>query len=104
LEAVHKAEELQPDLILLDISLPRLNGIGVARQIGNVSPGSKILFLSQDLSADVMQGAFRAGAWGYIVKTDAARELMIAINAVLGGAKFVGRRFDGHELPTHSRD
>ncbi len=56
-EAVQKAEELQPDLILLDIGLPKLNGIEAARRIRKLSPGSKILFVSQDLSADFIHGA-----------------------------------------------
>jgi DNA-binding NarL/FixJ family response regulator len=98
LEAVHKAGELQPDLILLDLGLPKLNGMEAARQIAKVSPVSKILFVSQESSADVVQEAFRVGAWGYIVKTDAARELLIGVNAVLRGTSFVGGRFDGHEF------
>jgi DNA-binding NarL/FixJ family response regulator len=98
LEAVQKARELQPDLILLDIGLPRLNGMEAARKIARGSPRSKILFVSQESSADVVQEAFRLGAWGYIVKTDAARELLVAVNVVLRGARFVGSRFDGHEF------
>ena len=98
LEAVHKAEELQPDLILLDIGLPKLNGIGAAQQIAKVSPASKILFVSQESSADVVREAFRVGAAGYIVKNDVARELSTAVKAVLGGSRFVASRFDGHEF------
>lgn len=98
LEAVHKAEELQPELILLDIGLPKLNGLAAAREIAKLSPGSRIIFISQEASADVVHGAFRSGACGYIVKTDAEGELMTAVNAVLGGAKFVGSRFDGHDF------
>jgi DNA-binding NarL/FixJ family response regulator len=98
LEAVHKAGELQPDLILLDLGLPKLNGIEAARQIAKASPRSKILFVSQESSADVVHEAFRAGGWGYIVKTDAARELMIGVHAVLRGGSFVGSRFDGHQF------
>ena len=93
LEAVQKAEELQPDLILLDIGLPSLNGIEVARQIRKVSPKSKILFVSQESSADVVQGAFDAGAHGYVLKGDARRELLEGVNAVLRGERFVGTRF-----------
>jgi DNA-binding NarL/FixJ family response regulator len=77
LEAVQKALELQPDLILLDIGLPRLNGIEVARRIRKVSPGSKILFVSQESSADAVQEALGTGARGYVVKTDAGTELLV---------------------------
>jgi DNA-binding NarL/FixJ family response regulator len=69
LEAVQKAAELKPDLILLDIGLPTLNGIEAARQIRELSPESKIVFLSQETSADVVEEALSTGAWGYVVKT-----------------------------------
>jgi CheY-like chemotaxis protein len=62
LEAVQKAEELQPDLILFDVGLPTLNGIEAARRIRKLSPESKILFVSQESSADVVQEAFLLGA------------------------------------------
>ena len=93
LEAVQKAEELQPDLILLDIGLPRLNGIEAARRIRKLSPGSKILFVSQELSADLVHEALATGARGYVVKTDVGSELLTAVDAVLRGEQFVGRRF-----------
>jgi len=96
LEAVHKAEELQPDVIILDMGLPSLNGIEAARRIRNVSTGSKILFVSQESSADVVGEALRTGACGYVVKTDAGSELMEAVDAVLRGMRFVGRRFSDH--------
>jgi len=83
LETVQKAEELRPDLILLDIGLPQLNGIEVARRIRRVSPGSRILFVSQESSADAVQEALRTGARGYVVKTDAASKLVEGVNAVL---------------------
>ena len=98
LEAVQKAEELQPDLILLDIGLPSLNGIEVARQIRKLSPKSKILFVSQESSADVVQGALGTGAQGYIVKSDARRELLEGVNAVLRGEQFVGNKFSGNDF------
>jgi len=63
LEAVQKSEELQPDLIVLDIGLPSLNGIEAARRIRNLAPKSKILFLSQESSADVVQEALNSGPW-----------------------------------------
>jgi DNA-binding NarL/FixJ family response regulator len=66
LEAVQKAEELQPDLILLDIGLPTLNGIEAARRIRKLSPESEILFVSQESSADFVQEALSLGAAGYL--------------------------------------
>ena len=98
LEAVQKAEELQPDLILLDIGLPSLNGIEVARQIRKFSPKSKILFVSQESSAEMVQGALGTGAQGYVLKSDAKRELLEGVNAVLRGEQFVSDRFAGHDF------
>lgn len=98
LEAVHKAEELQPDLIVLDIGLPSLNGIEAAQRIRKVSPESKILFVSQESSADVVQGAFAEGARGYVLKTDARSELLAAVRAVLQDEQFVSGRFAGHDF------
>ena len=90
LEAVRKAEELQPDLILLDIGLPSLNGIEVARRIREVSPASKIIFASENRSADIAEEALNTGAGGYVVKSDAS-ELLPAVKAVLQGQRFVSR-------------
>jgi DNA-binding NarL/FixJ family response regulator len=92
LEAVQKAEHLQPDLILLDIGLPTLNGIEAARRIRKLSPKSKILFVSQEVSAEMVEEAFRLGASGYLLKFDAVRELLLAVDAVLRGERFVGSR------------
>jgi DNA-binding NarL/FixJ family response regulator len=90
LEAIQKAEELQPDLIVLDIGLPTLNGIADARRIRKLSPQSKIIFLSQESSADVVQEALSLGALGYVVKTHAGSELLAAVEAVRQGRQFVG--------------
>jgi len=89
LEAVQKAEELQPDLVLLDIGLPNLNGIEAARRIRELSPKSRILFVSEDRSWDIAGEALRTGANGYVVKSDAASELLPAVEAVLQGKQFV---------------
>jgi CheY-like chemotaxis protein len=96
LEAVQKAEELQPDLILLDIGLPTLSGIEVARRIRELSPQSRVLFVSQDSSVHVVQAALAEGAKGYVVKMDSRRELLTGVDAVLRGEQFVGRRFSDH--------
>jgi DNA-binding NarL/FixJ family response regulator len=89
LEAVRKAEELQPDLILLDIGLPTLNGIEAARRIRTLSPQSKILFVSQESSPDVIEEAMSFGATGYVIKAHAGRELLVAVQAVREGGQFV---------------
>ena len=89
LEAVQKAQELQPDLILLDIGLPTLNGIEAARRIRKVSPTSKILFVSENRSVDVAEEALSTGASGYVVKSDAAGELLPAVKKVLEGKRFI---------------
>ncbi len=88
-EAVQKAEELKPDLILLDIGLPTLNGIDAARQIRKLSPESKIIFLSQESSADVIEAALSLGALAYVVKMRAESDLLAAVDSVLLGKKFV---------------
>jgi DNA-binding NarL/FixJ family response regulator len=98
LEAVHKAQELQPDLILLDVGLPSLNGIEAARQMRKLSHKSKILFVSQESSADVVQGAFSLGALGYVVKAHAGSELLAAVDAVCQGKRFVSAGLAGHIL------
>src|SRR5215467_15546948 len=89
LEAVQRAEQLKPDLILLDIGLPMLNGIEAARRIRQVSPATKILFVSENRSGDIAEEALRAGGSGYVVKSAAAMELLPAVEAVLQGKPFL---------------
>jgi DNA-binding NarL/FixJ family response regulator len=96
LEAIEKAEQLQPDLIVLDIGLPSLNGIDAARRIRKLSPESKILFISQESSADVVQEALSLGALGYVVKARAGSELLAAVEAVLENKQFIGSGLSGH--------
>ncbi len=95
LEAVERAEELKPDLILMDIGLPGVNGIEAWRRIQKVSPNSKILFVSLESSADVVREALDLGAKGYILKADAASELLPAVDAVLQGKQYLSRRLPG---------
>ena len=102
LEAVQKAEELQPDLIVLDIGLPSLNGIEAARRIRKLSPKSKILFISQESSADVVQEALASGALGYVVKAHAGSDLLPAVGAVLEGRQFVSSGLSGRYLTAAS--
>jgi len=85
-EAVELAEELKPDLVLLDIGLPTLNGIEAARRIRELSPKSKILFVSENRSSEIREAALSTGE-GYVGKADAGSELVGAINDVLRGEK-----------------
>ena len=89
LEAVQKAQVLRPDLILLDIGLPVLNGIEAARRISQVSHGSKVIFLTMESNSDVAKVALSNGALAYVLKRDAASELLPAIEAVLRGERFM---------------
>ena len=98
LEAVRQAQELQPDLILLDIGLPTINGIEAARRIREVSPASKILFVSETRSPEIAEEALNTGAGGYVLKSDAASDLLPAIKAVLQGKRFVSASLAGDFL------
>jgi DNA-binding NarL/FixJ family response regulator len=89
LEAVQKALELTPDLILMDIRLPSLSGIEAARQIRKLVPHSKIIFLGQESSAEVVQGVMNLGASGYVLKAYVGTDLLAAVKDVLLGKKFV---------------
>jgi DNA-binding NarL/FixJ family response regulator len=90
-QAVQQSEELQPDLIVLDVGLPGLNGIEAARQIRKCSPASRILVVSQESSPDIAHEAFEAGALGYVVKSFAGSELLPAVEMVLQGGQFISR-------------
>jgi hypothetical protein len=83
-------------LIVLDIGLPTLNGIEAARRIRKLCPECKILFMSQESSADVAQEAFSLGAMGYVVKAHAGSELLAAVEEVCQGRQFVSRGLSGH--------
>jgi DNA-binding NarL/FixJ family response regulator len=103
LQAVRQAEELQPDLILLDLSLPKLNGMDALRRIRKLSPHSKVVILSQDSSPEVVQGALRLGAAGYMLKSDAI-DLPLALDAILQGAVFVSPRLRVLSAPDSGSD
>ena len=89
LEAFQKAVELEPDLILLGIGVPSVNGIEAARRIREMVPEAKIIFLSEESSFDVVQEAMKLGAWAYVSKTMVASDLLSTVETVVSGMKFV---------------
>jgi len=91
-EAIQKARELQPDVILMDISLPGLNGFEATRQIRRLSPASKILFLSEHSSTDLIEAALQVGGSGYVWKSNCRSHLLTAIRVILRDQQFVSRR------------
>jgi DNA-binding NarL/FixJ family response regulator len=98
LDAVQKARDLKPEIILLDIGLPKLNGIEAAGRIRQLSPNSKIIFLSQNNDIDMVRAALNTGARGYVRKTDVKRELLPAVDAVLRGKQFVSSSLKGRDF------
>jgi len=94
-EAIQKTRALEPDLILLDIGLPRLNGLEAARQMREHSPNATILFCSEHRSPEIVEAALETGALGYIGKRDAASELLPAVETVLRGKVFISSSLIG---------
>ena len=90
LEALQRAQELQPDMILLDIGLPNMSGLEVARRVHKLAPAAKILFLSIESDTDLVREALTLGA-GYIHKPRVQSDLLPAMEAALGGEQFVGK-------------
>jgi DNA-binding NarL/FixJ family response regulator len=95
IRAVQKAHELHPELILLDIGLPMLNGIEAGRRIRQLSPTSKILFVTENRSREVAEEVVRSGFGGYVAKSDAASDLLPAVESVLQGKQFVSTSLAG---------
>jgi DNA-binding NarL/FixJ family response regulator len=94
-EAIAKARELRPDLILMDIGLPQLNGLETARRIRELVPSAKIVFLTQESDIDVVQEALGIGARGFIAKGQAGTELLAGLELVLQGEPFVSSELRG---------
>ncbi len=102
-DAIEKAADLRPDLILLDVGLPTLNGIEAARRILAHDPNLRILFVSEHQSWEIAEAALSTGARGYICKSDSGRELSPAMDAVVDGRRFVAARFGGRVVERTAR-
>jgi DNA-binding NarL/FixJ family response regulator len=93
-DAIRMAEELKPEVIIMDLSMPGLNGIEATRAIQKTQPGVKIILLTLHESAELVRSAFRAGARGYLLKTDAEQELVKALTVVTGQGTYISPRID----------
>ena len=100
-EAVQKAEEFKPDLIILDIGLPKLNGIEAARRIRQLSPKSKIVFLSQNNDPDIMQAALSTGALGYVCKEYSESDLFACYRSGSAGQAICKQQHKKLQVCTH---
>ena len=98
LNAVQAAERLQPTVVLLDIGLPGLDGIQAGGRIRKVAPHAKIVFVSMERDPDIVEVAWQLGAWGYVLKCDAVRDLATAIHTVVRGEKFLSRSLAGYRF------
>jgi len=87
-EAVSKAEELKPDVVILDISMPDLNGVDAAKRIRKASPDTEVLILSVHYSDQLIRDILEAGVRGYIVKSDSDRDLVIAVETLANHKPF----------------
>jgi len=90
--AVAKTQELKPDIAILDIAMPSLNGLDATKQIVKVNPDTKVLILTMHDSERLIQHVLNAGARGYLMKTDAGRDLVVAIRALLLGQTYFTQR------------
>ncbi len=90
-EAVQRARALQPDVVIMDIWMPRLDGLAATREIGTLTPAPRILIVSNEGDPDIVEAAFAAGARGYVLKSIAAIDLLHAVDAIVRGDLFIGR-------------
>ena len=94
-EAIKLAETLKPEIIIMDVSMPVLNGLEATRIIHELLPNTRILLLTLHSSTELVRTAFRAGARGYVLKSDAEHELVRALNVVVGDGTYVSPGIDG---------
>jgi DNA-binding NarL/FixJ family response regulator len=89
-EAVEKAAELQPDVVVMDISMPDINGIEATRRIADRAPATAVAILSMHSSSEMVREAFAAGARGYVLKESAGDEVVRAVRTLAAGRRYVG--------------
>ena len=99
---LEQARHLKPDLVLLDVSMPELNGIEAARKLQEIAPEAKVVFVTQQLNPEYVRAAFQAGAMAYVAKQSAGRELLEALKLALEGRYYVTPLVsprEGHAAP-----
>ncbi|HEY2352976.1 MAG TPA: response regulator transcription factor [Candidatus Acidoferrum sp.] len=97
-DAIRLAGELQPEVVIMDVSMPGLNGLEATRIMCEMLPETKVLLLTLHSSSEFVRSAFRAGARGYVLKSDAENELVRALNIVLGEGTYVSPAVDPRAL------
>jgi DNA-binding NarL/FixJ family response regulator len=104
-DAIRQAEALRPDVVLLDIGLPRLNGIEAAGRLRTLIPDAKLMFVTIESSVEIVEQAFRGGAHGYVYKPRALRDVLPVLDAIIRGGQFVSggleRIAQGDSLASH---
>jgi DNA-binding NarL/FixJ family response regulator len=93
-DAIRLAGELAPEVVIMDVSMPGMNGLEATRIIHDVLPETKVLLLTLHSSSEFVRSAFRAGARGYVLKSDAENELVRALNVVIGEGTYVSPAVD----------
>ena len=102
--AVRFAASAHPDIAVVDIAMPRMNGIEVTRQIHDACPGTEILILSMHADPEFIYQAFRAGARGYVIKESAGGEVVNALRVLRSGQRYVSQKIDAAELERYLRE
>ena len=102
-EAVRAAKELRPDVSVIDIAMPELNGIEATRQILDLVPESQVLILSMHMNLEYVFRAFASGALGYVIKASGSAELVEAVHAVHAGRRFLSPRLSGEMVDKYVR-